>query len=76
MLERAEKYADAIMPGYTHLQRAQPMTFAHHMMAYANMLQARRIPPAGLLRAHGRNAARLAAHWRRTTYPIDRDFVS
>ncbi len=28
------------MPGYTHLQRAQPITFAHYMMAYANMLAA------------------------------------
>ena len=39
--------------GYTHLQRAQPTTFAHYMMAYANMLEARYHPPAGLLRAHG-----------------------
>ena len=30
---------DAVMPGYTHLQRAQPTTFAHYMMAYANMLK-------------------------------------
>ena len=34
----AEKNTDTIMPGYTHLQRAQPITFAHHMMAYAQML--------------------------------------
>ncbi len=34
----AEKNLDTIMPGYTHLQRAQPVTFAHHMMAYAQML--------------------------------------
>ncbi|MGN0553815.1 MAG: argininosuccinate lyase [Oscillospiraceae bacterium] len=34
----AEKNLDTIMPGYTHLQRAQPITFAHHMMAYAQML--------------------------------------
>lgn len=33
----ALKYADTIMPGYTHLQRAQPITFGHHLMAYANM---------------------------------------
>ena len=36
--EKAEAYADAIMPGYTHLQRAQPITFGHHLMAYAMML--------------------------------------
>jgi argininosuccinate lyase len=34
----AENNLDTIMPGYTHLQRAQPVTFAHHMMAYAQML--------------------------------------
>ena len=36
--EKAEAYKDAIMPGYTHLQRAQPITFGHHLMAYAMML--------------------------------------
>ena len=35
---KAETYKDAIMPGYTHLQRAQPITFGHHLMAYAMML--------------------------------------
>ena len=35
---KAEQYKDAIMPGYTHLQRAQPITFGHHLMAYARML--------------------------------------
>jgi len=36
--EKAEIYKSAIMPGYTHLQRAQPITFGHHLMAYAMML--------------------------------------
>ena len=36
--EQAENHQNAIMPGYTHLQRAQPITFAHHLMAYAMML--------------------------------------
>ena len=36
--EKAEAYKSAIMPGYTHLQRAQPITFGHHLMAYAMML--------------------------------------
>ena len=36
--EKAEVYCDTIMPGYTHLQRAQPITFGHHLMAYAMML--------------------------------------
>ena len=35
---KAEVYAATIMPGYTHLQRAQPITFGHHLMAYAMML--------------------------------------
>ena len=35
--QKAEQYQDAIMPGYTHLQRAQPITFGHHLMAYAMM---------------------------------------
>ena len=35
---KAEQYAKTIMPGYTHLQRAQPITFGHHLMAYAMML--------------------------------------
>lgn len=34
----AEKHTETIMPGYTHLQRAQPITFGHHLMAYAQML--------------------------------------
>ena len=34
----AKEHLDTIMPGYTHLQRAQPITLAHHLMAYANML--------------------------------------
>lgn len=36
--DKAELYKDTIMPGYTHLQRAQPITFAHHLLAYAMML--------------------------------------
>ena len=36
--DKAEAYADAIMPGYTHLQRAQPITCGHHLMAYSMML--------------------------------------
>jgi len=38
VVEKAEIYKDAIMPGYTHLQRAQPITFGHHLMAYCMML--------------------------------------
>ncbi len=38
ILEQAKEHADTIMPGYTHLQRAQPITFGHHLMAYCMML--------------------------------------
>jgi argininosuccinate lyase len=35
----AQRYPDAVMPGYTHLQRAQPVLFAHHLLAYVEMLE-------------------------------------
>ncbi len=38
LVDKAETYKAAILPGYTHLQRAQPVTFGHHLMAYASML--------------------------------------
>jgi len=38
LIEKAEKYKSVVMPGYTHLQRAQPITFGHHLMAYVQML--------------------------------------
>lgn len=38
LTDKAEEYKAAVMPGYTHLQRAQPVTFGHHLMAYAMML--------------------------------------
>ena len=39
LCEVAERHLESVMPGYTHLQRAQPTTFAHYMMAYANMFK-------------------------------------
>ena len=36
--DKAEKYSDTVMPGYTHLQRAQPIVFGHHLLAYGEML--------------------------------------
>ena len=38
LTDKADEYKEAIMPGYTHLQRAQPIMFGHHLMAYAMML--------------------------------------
>ncbi|MBZ0090748.1 MAG: argininosuccinate lyase, partial [Sulfuricellaceae bacterium] len=75
LLDLAEAHADTVMPGFTHLQVAQPVSFGHHMMAYFEML--------------GRDAERLADARRRvnrlplgaaalagTSYPIDREFVA
>ena len=39
LVTAAERYADVVMPGYTHLQRAQPVLFAHHLLAYFEMLR-------------------------------------
>lgn len=74
LCEKASKHTETIMPGYTHLQRAQPITFAHHLMAYAEMFlrdidrlhDAKKrcnVLPLG--------SGALAT----TTYPIDRDYV-
>ena len=41
LAKAAEKYLDVIMPGYTHLQRAQPVLFAHHLLAYVRYVRAR-----------------------------------
>ncbi|MEX0645821.1 MAG: lyase family protein, partial [Parvularculaceae bacterium] len=38
LLDKAERHADVVMPGYTHLQPAQPVTFGHHCLAYVEML--------------------------------------
>ncbi len=67
----AEKYADAVMPGYTHLQRAQPITFGHWLMAYASMLERdiQRIEDArSRMNVSPLGCGALAG----TTYPIDR----
>ena len=75
LIEKSEMYHDMLMPGYTHLQVAQPVTFGHHLLAYVEMI--------------GRDRGRLTDCRKRmnelplgsaalagTSYPIDRDFVS
>ncbi len=74
LVSMAEKNIRTIMPGYTHLQNAQPVTFAHHLLAYTEMFK--------------RDNERLDDAYKRTnvmplgsgalattTYPLDRDFV-
>ena len=71
LLDKAEAHADTVMPGFTHLQSAQPVTFGHHMLAYVAMFGRDR---ARLLDARKRvnesplGAAALAG----TSFPIDR----
>ncbi|MDF2725846.1 MAG: argininosuccinate lyase [Paenibacillus sp.] len=75
LVGQAKSNLDTILPGYTHLQRAQPILFAHHMMAYVSMF--------------GRDIERLQDSYKRidslplgagalagTTFPIDRQFVA
>ncbi|GMQ63612.1 argininosuccinate lyase [Vallitalea sp. AN17-2] len=75
LLDIAKNNTDTIMPGYTHLQKAQPITFAHHVMAYFEMLK--------------RDIGRLDDTYKRTnslplgagalattTYPLDREYVA
>jgi len=75
LLEKAEREAETILPGFTHLQTAQPVTFGHHLMAWFEMLERDR---QRLEDCHRRlnvmplGAAALAG----TTYPIDRDYTA
>ncbi|GAA4718999.1 argininosuccinate lyase [Brevibacillus fulvus] len=75
LLEQAQLHLDTVMPGYTHLQRAQPVLLGYHLMAYVSMLQ--------------RDIERMQESWKRvnilplgagalagTTFPIDREFVA
>ncbi|SFJ14241.1 argininosuccinate lyase [Thermoflavimicrobium dichotomicum] len=75
LLMQAEQQIDTILPGYTHLQRAQPVRFSHHLLAYASMFE--------------RDIERLVDSYKRvntcplgagaiagTTFPIDRRYVA
>ena len=67
----AEQHKETIMPGYTHLQRAQPITFAHHLLCYAQMLRRdllRLIDTKERMNESPLGCGALAG----TTYPIDR----
>ncbi|WP_297128599.1 argininosuccinate lyase [uncultured Eubacterium sp.] len=75
LCNKAEEHKDTIMPGYTHLQRAQPITFGHHLMAYCAMIlrdidrlkdvkKRMNVCPLG--------SGALAG----TTYPLDRNMVA
>ena len=75
VLEQAKANVNTIMPGYTHLQRAQPITFAHHLLAYCQMLlrDVSRISDAvKRMNYSPLGSCALAG----TTYPTDRDMVA
>lgn len=75
IVEIAEKNLETVMPGYTHMQRAQPITFAHHIMAYAQMLLrdiGRLDDTAKRMNVLPLGSCALAG----TTYDIDREMVS
>ncbi len=71
LLSKAEEYVEAIMPGYTHLQRAQPVLLAHHLMAYVEMFGRDRERLTGVLSRTDRSPLGAAA-FAGTSYPIDR----
>ena len=71
--EKAEEYKAAIMPGYTHLQRAQPITFGHHLMAYAMMLL-RDLERLFDCRKRMNHSPIGCCALAGTTYPIDREY--
>ena len=71
--DKAEEYKAAIMPGYTHLQRAQPITFGHHLMAYAMMLLRDVERLADCRKRMNRSPIGCCA-LAGTTYPIDRQY--
>ena len=73
--KKAEENTDAIMPGYTHLQRAQPVTFAHHLLAYAMMFMrdvTRLDDAVARMNYSPLGSCALAG----TTYPTDRRMVA
>ena len=75
LCDMATEHLDTIMPGYTHLQRAQPITFAHHLMAYASMLLrdlGRLSDTAQRMNRNPLGSGALAG----TTYPIDRELTT
>ncbi len=75
LLELAEKEADTIMPGFTHLQVAQPVTFGHHLLAWFEMMQrdaSRMQDCATRLNVLPLGSAALAG----TTYPLDRHYTA
>ncbi|AOZ51150.1 MULTISPECIES: argininosuccinate lyase [Chromobacterium] len=75
LLDLAEQHADTVMPGFTHLQVAQPVTFGHHLLAYVEML-ARDAERMQDCRKRVNRLPLGAAALAGTTYPIDRHYTA
>lgn len=73
--DKAESNTDTIMPGYTHLQRAQPITFAHHIMAYAAML-CRDLDRLSDVKRRMNVCPLGSGALAGTTYPLDREMTA
>jgi len=75
LLDQADAGADMVMPGFTHLQVAQPVTWGHHMMAYVEMFardKSRMVDARARMNESPLGAAALAG----TSFPIDRDMTA
>ncbi|MDD6490359.1 MAG: argininosuccinate lyase [Clostridia bacterium] len=75
LCDKAEQYSSTVMPGYTHLQRAQPITFGHHLMAYVEMLL-RDIDRLQCTYRHMDEMPLGSGALATTTYPIDRNITA
>jgi argininosuccinate lyase len=75
LLTRAEEHADAVMPGFTHLQSAQPVTLGHHLMAYVEMV-ARDISRFRDARARMNLCPLGSAALAGTSFPLDRQMTA
>jgi argininosuccinate lyase len=75
LLARAEEHADSVMPGFTHLQSAQPVTLGHHLMAYFEMTARDRSRFADA-RARGNRSPLGSAALAGTGFPIDREMTA
>ena len=75
LLDISQQHTETIMPGYTHLQRAQPITFAHHLMAYVEMFK-RDMIRMDQVKAMANTLPLGSGALATTTYPLDRIAVA
>jgi argininosuccinate lyase len=76
LVRQADTHADWIMPGFTHLQTAQPITLGHHLLAYVSMFERDRVRIIGAALEAAWECPLGAAALAGTSYPIDRDMTA